>query len=102
MAPAADAMREALAKVEVKSPAVPLVANVLARPITDPDEIRARLVEQVTGQVRWRESVEYMATQGVTHAIGARLRQGAFRSGQAYCKGCRGGYLAERRPISMR
>ena len=79
MAPAAEAMREALAKVEVKSPAVPLVANVLARPITDPDEIRARLVEQVTGQVRWRESVEYMAAQGVTHQL--ELGSGKVLSG---------------------
>jgi [acyl-carrier-protein] S-malonyltransferase len=66
MSPAADAMREALAAVTVNPPAVPLIANVLARPVTSPDEIRARLVEQVTGQVRWRESVEYMAGQGVT------------------------------------
>jgi [acyl-carrier-protein] S-malonyltransferase len=65
MAPAADAMREALADVTVNSPAVPVIANVLARPVTSPDEIRARLVEQVTGQVRWRESVEFMAAQGV-------------------------------------
>ena len=55
MQPAADAMRAALAKVAVKSPAVPLVANVLAQPITDPAEIVRRLVEQVTGTVRWRE-----------------------------------------------
>jgi [acyl-carrier-protein] S-malonyltransferase len=66
MAPAADAMREALAKVTVNPPAVPLIANVLARPVNAPDEIRARLVEQVTGQVRWRESVEFMAAQGIT------------------------------------
>jgi len=65
MAPAADAMREALADVTANSPAVPVIANVLARPVTSPDEIRARLVEQVTGQVRWRESVEFMAAQGV-------------------------------------
>ena len=65
MAPAADAMRDALGGVEVKAPAVPLVANVLAAPISDPDEIRARLVEQVTGQVRWRETVEWFAANGV-------------------------------------
>ena len=52
--------------VTIKAPAVPLVANVLAAPITDPDEIRRRLVEQVTGTVRWRESVAYMAGHGVT------------------------------------
>ncbi|MBR0820691.1 ACP S-malonyltransferase [Bradyrhizobium liaoningense] len=66
MQPAADAMAEALAKVTIKAPAAPLVSNVLASAITDPDEIRRRLVEQVTGTVRWRESVAYMAGQGVT------------------------------------
>ncbi|MFL5085501.1 MAG: ACP S-malonyltransferase [Xanthobacteraceae bacterium] len=73
MQPAADAMREALAKVTVMPPAVPLVANVLAQPITDPAEIVRRLVEQVTGTVRWRESVAFMAGQGVTtfYEIGA-------------------------------
>ncbi len=65
MQPAADAMAEALAKVTVNRPAVPLVANVLASAITDPEEIKRRLVEQVTGTVRWRESVAYMAAQGV-------------------------------------
>jgi [acyl-carrier-protein] S-malonyltransferase len=73
MQPAADAMREALAKVAVKPPAVPLVANVLAQPITDPAEIVRRLVEQVTGTVRWRECVATMAGQGVTtfYEVGA-------------------------------
>jgi len=66
MQPAAEAMAEALAGVAIKAPAAPLVCNVLAAPITDPDEIRRRLVEQVTGTVRWRESVAYMAGQGVT------------------------------------
>ena len=66
MQPAADAMREALAKVTVNSPVVPVVANVLAAPISDPDEIRKRLVEQVTGTVRWRECVAYMTANGVT------------------------------------
>ena len=65
MAPAAAAMAEALAAVTVNPPVVPLVCNVLARPITDPAEIRARLVEQVTGAVRWRESVAWMAGAGV-------------------------------------
>lgn len=69
MQPAADAMAEALANVTINKPAVPLVANVLASAITDPDEIRKRLVEQVTGTVRWRESVAWMAAQGVTHFI---------------------------------
>lgn len=66
MQPAADAMAEALASVDVKSPAVPLIANVLAAPISDPTEIRRRLVEQVTGTVRWRECVGVMAAGGVT------------------------------------
>lgn len=67
MAPAAEAMREALANVEMKAPVVPLVANVLAAPITGPDEIRGRLVEQVTGMVRWTESVSWLARKaGVT------------------------------------
>jgi [acyl-carrier-protein] S-malonyltransferase len=66
MQPAADVMAEALAKVEVRAPAVPLIANVLAAPISDPTEIRRRLVEQVTGTVRWRECVARMAADGVT------------------------------------
>jgi [acyl-carrier-protein] S-malonyltransferase len=66
MQPAADAMAKALADVTIKRPAAPLVSNVLASEITDPDEIRRRLVEQVTGTVRWRESVAYMASRGVT------------------------------------
>jgi len=65
MQPAADAMADALAKMAVKPPAVPLVANVLARPITDPVEIVKSLVIQVTGTVRWRESVAFMAGAGV-------------------------------------
>ncbi len=66
MQPAADAMAEALSKVQVNTPAVPVVANVLAEPISDPDAIRKRLVEQVTGTVRWRECVQYMAANGIT------------------------------------
>jgi [acyl-carrier-protein] S-malonyltransferase len=66
MQPAADAMAEALARVQVNAPSVPVVANVLAVPISDPDEIRRRLVEQVTGTVRWRECVQYMAANGIT------------------------------------
>ena len=65
MQPAADAMAKALAGVTIKPPAVPLVSNVLASALTDPDEIRRRLIEQVTGTVRWRESVSYMASHGV-------------------------------------
>lgn len=66
MQPAADAMAEALAKVAVKAPVVPVVANVLAAPISDPAEITRRLVEQVTGTVRWRDCVAAMAGAGVT------------------------------------
>lgn len=66
MQPAADAMAEALAKVDIKTPTVPVVANVLAEAVTDPEEIRKRLVEQVTGTVRWRECVSYMTANGVT------------------------------------
>ena len=60
-------------KVPVKPPIVPLVANVLARPITEPAEIVRCLVEQVTGTVRWRESILFMAQAGVTdfYEIGA-------------------------------
>jgi len=73
MQPAADAMAEALASVTVRAPTVPVVANVLAQPISDPDEIKKRLVEQVTGTVRWRECVATMAAAGVTdfYEIGA-------------------------------
>tara|TARA_R110000851_G_scaffold224657_4_gene377497 strand:- start:3329 stop:4276 length:948 start_codon:yes stop_codon:yes gene_type:complete len=66
MAPAADVMAQALSEVAIRAPAVPLVANVRAQAVTDPAEIRALLVEQVTGSVRWRESVQYMEAQGVT------------------------------------
>jgi [acyl-carrier-protein] S-malonyltransferase len=66
MAPAAEAMREALATVAKQSPIVPVVANVRAAPVTDADEIAALLVEQVTGQVRWRETVEWFAANDVT------------------------------------
>ena len=64
MQPAADAMAAALAEVQMNAPVVPLVANVLAAPISDPAEIRQRLVEQVTGVVRWTESVTWLAQQG--------------------------------------
>lgn len=65
MQPAADRMEEALADAEIKPTIVPLVANVTAEPISHPTEIRERLVEQVTGQVRWRESMGYLSEQGV-------------------------------------
>ncbi|UJW73203.1 ACP S-malonyltransferase [Rhizobium sp. SL42] len=66
MAPAADAMREALAKVQKNAPVVPVIANVLAAPVADAGRIADLLVEQVTGQVRWRETVEWFAANGVT------------------------------------
>jgi [acyl-carrier-protein] S-malonyltransferase len=65
MGPAAEAMAEALTNADIKAPVVPLVANVLATPITDPVDIRNRLVEQVTGTVRWRESISWLAGEGV-------------------------------------
>ncbi|MFB0941665.1 MAG: ACP S-malonyltransferase, partial [Paracoccaceae bacterium] len=66
MAPAADIMAQALAEVAIVSPALPLIANVLAEPVTDPDEIRQLLVAQVTGVVRWRETVSWLGAHGVT------------------------------------
>ena len=69
MQPAANAMAEALAQAQLSAPLVPLYANVLAAPIADPDAIRARLVDQVTGMVRWRESVIAMADAGVAQFI---------------------------------
>jgi [acyl-carrier-protein] S-malonyltransferase len=73
MRPAAEVMAGALAKVTIRKPVPPLVANVVASAVTDPAEISRRLVEQVTGTVRWRECVAYMAAQGVTqfYEIGA-------------------------------
>ena len=73
MTPAAEAMREALAKVAKAAPTVPVVANVVVRPISDPGEIAARLVEQVTGRVRWRETVEWFGANGVAtlYEVGA-------------------------------
>ena len=68
MAPAAERMKEALADVEIKAPVVPVVANVRAEGVSAPDEIRALLVEQITGSVRWRESVAWMHGQGVAEA----------------------------------
>jgi [acyl-carrier-protein] S-malonyltransferase len=69
MQPAADAMKAALETVSLMTPRVPLVANVLAAEITEPTAIKQRLVEQVTGLVRWRESVQYMKSQGVEMLI---------------------------------
>ena len=69
MQPAAHAMAEALAKASITAPLLPVYANVLAAPIAAPDDIRARLVEQVTGRVRWRESVSAMWDAGVTDFV---------------------------------
>jgi [acyl-carrier-protein] S-malonyltransferase len=69
MQPAAEAMADALSYVVVQAPAVPLFANVTAQPATDPDTIRNQLVEQVTGMVRWRESVANMFDAGVEEFI---------------------------------
>ena len=73
MQPAADVMAQALAKVSIKPPLVPVVANVLAKPISAPAEIVAALIAQVTGTVRWRESVAVMAAAGVAtfYEVGA-------------------------------
>jgi [acyl-carrier-protein] S-malonyltransferase len=69
MEPAAREMEQALAAAGIDEPAVPLYANVTAAPVEDPDEIRRLLVEQVTGMVRWRESVAAMAEAGVDHFV---------------------------------
>lgn len=69
MKPAADAMQAALAEVNMAAPSPAVVANVIASEVTDPARIRQLLVEQVTGMVRWRESVLYMKTQGVTELV---------------------------------
>lgn len=69
MAPAAAAMEAALASQAVKAPLLPLYANVSAAPVVDPDTIRAQLVEQVTGRVRWRETALALAAAGVTEVV---------------------------------
>jgi [acyl-carrier-protein] S-malonyltransferase len=69
MQPAADIMQEALAAVAIKQPAVPVVANVTAEAVSLPDKIRELLVKQVTGAVRWRESVLYMKAQGIEQLV---------------------------------
>jgi [acyl-carrier-protein] S-malonyltransferase len=79
MKPAAEVMAEALSKVNVMSPVVPVIANVTAATVVDPDEIRRLLVEQVTGMVRWRESVRVMKDAGVDMLI--ELGSGKVLSG---------------------
>ncbi|WP_018146952.1 ACP S-malonyltransferase [Henriciella marina] len=71
MQPAADEMMSALSDIEIKAPVVPLIANVTAAPTSDPAEIRGHLIEQVCGQVRWRESVEFMVSQGIELTVEA-------------------------------
>jgi [acyl-carrier-protein] S-malonyltransferase len=82
MRPAADAMAAALAEVEMQAPVVPVVANVLARPISDPIEIRRRLVEQVTGMVRWTESIGWLTSEGGVDQL-VELGSGKVLSGLA-------------------
>jgi [acyl-carrier-protein] S-malonyltransferase len=81
MQPAADVMAEALAGVTMNDPAVPLIANVVAAPVSDAATIRDNLVKQVTGTVRWRESVEWMAANGVTAMV--ELGAGKVLTGMA-------------------
>ena len=81
MAPASDAMAEALSLVRMKDPLVPLVANVTAGEVSDAAEIRRLLVEQVTGMVRWRESVLFMRANGVDRLI--EIGSGKVLSGLA-------------------
>jgi [acyl-carrier-protein] S-malonyltransferase len=69
MQPAADAMSDALSYEVLNAPAVPLYANITAQPTSDPDEIRGQLVEQVTGMVRWRESIANMVAAGVEEFV---------------------------------
>lgn len=69
MQPAADRMREALAGATIVAPKVPVVANVTASPVTDPEAIRRHLVAQVTGSVRWRETMLFFGEQGVIRFI---------------------------------
>ena len=82
MQPAAEAMAQALAEVTIRSPEAPLLANVTARPVTDPDEIRKLLVEQVTGRVRWRESIIWLGTEGGVTRF-AELGAGKVLTGMA-------------------
>ena len=81
MQPAAEEMSEALAATKISEPCVPLIANVSAELVTDPDMIRSLLVKQVTGRVRWREIMTFLANKGVTHLI--ELGAGKVLSGLA-------------------
>lgn len=81
MAPAAEAMRGALEQTAFARPSVPVVTNITAQAETDPEKLRALLVDQITGTVRWRESVLWMAAQGVTEIV--ELGAGKVLSGLA-------------------
>ena len=85
MQPAAEAMEEALKDVTIRPPKPPLVANVEAEAVTDPEAIRSGLVAQVTATVRWRESVTYMSAHGVTRFIELGVGQSFDRPHQANC-----------------
>jgi [acyl-carrier-protein] S-malonyltransferase len=82
MQPAADAMAAALSGTSVAAPLIPLVANITARPVTDPETIRSLLVQQVTGRVRWRESITWLADEGGVTRF-AELGAGKVLSGMA-------------------
>ena len=82
MEPAAEAMDAALSGTGIKSPLIPLVANITARPVTDPDTIRQLLVQQVTGRVRWRESITWLAEEGGVTRF-AELGSGKVLAGMA-------------------
>ena len=95
-------MREALAKAAKNKPVVPVVSNVAVQPLSDPDEIVRRLVEQVTGRVRWRETVEWFGANGVTtlYEVGAgkvlsglarRINRDICHRLDRHAGGCRGG-----------
>ena len=102
MAPAADAMAEALETTPPGAPSVPLVANVSAAKATDPAEIRDLLVRQVTATVRWRESVAGDDGDGGRQLRRTRRRQGADRAGQAHRARCRRASPPARRRRSRR
>jgi [acyl-carrier-protein] S-malonyltransferase len=82
MRPAADEMAEALAVARISAPRAPLVANVTARPVMEPESIGRLLVEQITGRVRWRESIEWMASEGGVARF-AELGSGKVLTGMA-------------------
>ena len=81
MQPAADVMAEALTRINIREPKVPIISNVTATEVTDPDDIRTRLVQQVTAMVRWRESVLYMREKNVDTFI--EMGSGKVLSGLA-------------------